>query len=144
MAYTLADFSHVQASLLDTRGLWHMLKKDLLQNLEMPRHFNKTTCPDLGCAPNLAVMIVAMSGLETMATLANIGGVPAGGAGDDATERVKRFADRQAAWARQRSRSGSDRPASPARPVCRNHRPLLNQKSTLRKCQCRAMPMVCR
>jgi hypothetical protein len=92
--YTLADLPQVQASLLGFGGLWHMLKKDLLQNLEMPSHFNKTTCPDLGCAPNLAVMIVAMSGLETMATLANIGGVPAGGAGDDATERVKRFADR--------------------------------------------------
>jgi hypothetical protein len=94
MAYTLTDLPQVRASLLGPGGMWHMLRKDLLQNLEMPSHFNKTACPELGCAPNLAVMIVGMSGLETMATVANIGGVPAGAPGDDATERVKRFSDR--------------------------------------------------
>jgi hypothetical protein len=93
MAYTLTDLPQVRASLLGPHGMWHMLRKDLFQNLEMPSHFNKTVCPELGCAPNLAVMIVAMSGLETMATVANIGGFPAGAPGDDATERVKRFSD---------------------------------------------------
>jgi hypothetical protein len=68
-----------------------MLHKDLLQQLEMPAHFNQVTHPELGCAPNLSVMMIAMGGLETMATLANIDGVaPA----ENATETVKHFADR--------------------------------------------------
>ncbi len=68
-----------------------MLRKDLLQQLEMPAHFDQAGRPDLGCAPNLSVMMIAMGGLETMATLAKIGGVVANG---NATETVKRFADR--------------------------------------------------
>jgi len=91
MAYTLADFVQLQTDLLGEGGLWHMLRKDLLQQLEMPSHFDQATCPELGCAPNLSVMMIAMGGLETMATLAKIGGaVP----GDNATETVKCFADR--------------------------------------------------
>jgi hypothetical protein len=91
MAYTLADYPQLRASLLGEGGLWHMLRKDLLQQLEMPAHFDQAGRPDLGCAPNLSVMMIAMGGLETMATLAKIGGVVANG---NATETVKRFADR--------------------------------------------------
>jgi hypothetical protein len=89
--YTMADFENLRANLLGPNGLWHMLRKDLLQQLEMPAHFDQAVRPELGCAPNLSVMMIAMAGLETMATMAKIGGrVP----GDDATETVKRFADR--------------------------------------------------
>jgi hypothetical protein len=89
--YTMADFADLRTRLLGPDGLWHMLRKDLLQLLEVPAHFDQAARPDLGCAPNLSVLMTAMGGLETMATLAKIGGrVP----GDDATETVKRFADR--------------------------------------------------
>ena len=91
MAYTIADFDDLRAKLLGRGGLWHMLRKDLLQQLEMPAHFDQATCPELGCAPNLSVVMIAMGGLETMATMAKIGGcVPS----DNATETVKRFSDR--------------------------------------------------
>jgi hypothetical protein len=89
--YTFADLSDLQARLLGDGGLWHMLRKDLHQQLELPAHFDPVACPDLGCAPNLSVMIDAMSGLETMATLANIDGIVRM---RDATESVTRFADR--------------------------------------------------
>src|SRR5262249_21754217 len=77
--------------LLGQGGLWHMLRKDMFQLLEMPAHFDQAVRPDLGCAPNLSVMMVAMGGLDTMATMAKIGGAAPGG---NATEQVKRFADR--------------------------------------------------
>jgi hypothetical protein len=91
MTYTLADYPELRARLLGDGGLWRMLRKDLLQLVEMPAHFDQAKRPDLGCAPNLSVMVVAMGGLETMATTAKIGGAVAG---DNATETVKRFADR--------------------------------------------------
>ncbi len=91
MTYTLSDYPKLRANLLGEGGLWHMLRKDLLQQLEMPAYFDQNKRPDLGCAPNLSVMMIAMGGLETMATIAKIGGaVP----GDNATETIKRFADR--------------------------------------------------
>ena len=77
MAFTLADFSQLQAKLLGPDGLWGMLKKDLRQIIAMPCHFDQISLPELGCGPNLSLMMVAMGGLETMATLANIDGLPA-------------------------------------------------------------------
>lgn len=91
MPYTMADLAQLRANLLGPGSLWHMLRKDLLQQLEMPSRFDPVACPDLGCAPNLSVMIDAMSGLETMATLANIDGVAQR---HDATESATHFADR--------------------------------------------------
>ncbi len=91
MAYTLADFPQLSAKLLSKNGLWGMLKKDLRQIIAMPCHFDQRKQPELGCGPNLSLMMVAMGGLETMAKLANIDGLPAG---SNATDLVQRFAER--------------------------------------------------
>jgi hypothetical protein len=90
MAYTIADFPQLQTSLLGAGSLWHMLKKDLLQITASPSYFDQATQSDLGCGPNLSLMMVAVGGLETMATLANIDGL----VGMNATDMVKRFAER--------------------------------------------------
>ena len=70
--YTPADLPQLKADLLSTDGLWGMLKKDLEQIIEMPSHFDQRERPELGCGPNLSLMMVAMGGLEAMATLANL------------------------------------------------------------------------
>ena len=51
MANKLAGYPQLRVRLLDEGGLWHMLRKDLLQQLEMPAHFDQAERPDLGCAP---------------------------------------------------------------------------------------------
>lgn len=91
MPYTIADFPQLQKDLLGDGSLWHMLRKDLLQILASPYHFDQAKQPELGCGPNLSLMMVAVGGLETMATLANIDGLPASA---NATDMVKRFAER--------------------------------------------------
>lgn len=91
MPYTIADYPQLQMSLLGKGGLWHMFKKDLLQFVASPFYFDQAEQPELGCGPNLALMMVAVGGLETMATLANIDGLPAGA---NAADTVKRFSDR--------------------------------------------------
>jgi hypothetical protein len=77
MAYTLADLPQLRTGLVSKDGLWGMLKKDLRQIIAMPSHFDQSKQPELGCGPNLSLMMVAMGGLETMATLANIDGLAA-------------------------------------------------------------------
>jgi hypothetical protein len=90
MPYTIADYTQLETSLLGVGGLWRMLQKDLLQIIASPFHFDQVKQPELGCGPNLSLMMVAVGGLETMATLANIDGLT----GKNATDTVKRFADR--------------------------------------------------
>jgi hypothetical protein len=91
MAYTLVDFPQLRVRLLSADGLWGMLRKDLRQIIAMPCHFDQATHPELGCGPNLSLMMVAMGGVEAMATLANIDGLPPGA---NAADMVQRFAAR--------------------------------------------------
>ena len=88
--YTINDFDTLRTSLLGPDGLWDMLHKDLLQQLEMPSHFDQSTNPELGNAPNLSVMMIALGGLESIARLANINDSCSKGG----RESVKSFADR--------------------------------------------------
>jgi hypothetical protein len=67
-----------------------MLKADLLHIIDSPSQFDYAEKAELARGPGLALMMVAVGGLETMATLANIDGLP----GTNATDMVKRFADR--------------------------------------------------
>jgi len=95
MEYTLADLPQLKADLVGNAGLWGMLKKDLRQLVEMPSHFDPSTQPVLGTGLNLSLMMVAMGGLEAMATLANIDEVASKqGTTKNAIDIVKRFGDR--------------------------------------------------
>src|SRR5262245_23794360 len=74
MPYSMSDLPHLRQLFLGHGGMWHMLRKDLLQIAEMPSHFNKADHPDLASSPNLCLSILAMSGLEAMGRIANING----------------------------------------------------------------------
>jgi hypothetical protein len=92
MPYALTDFENIQRRFLGDEGsLWRSLKKDLLQLIEMPSHFDQATQRELGTGLNLSLMTVAVGGLEAMATLANVDGLPLG---VNATDTVQRFAER--------------------------------------------------
>jgi hypothetical protein len=92
MPHALADFENLQRRYLGDEGsLWRLLKKDLLQMIEMPSHFDQETQRELGTGLNLSLVMVAVGGLEAMATLANIDGLPLGA---NATDTVQRFAER--------------------------------------------------
>jgi hypothetical protein len=104
MAYTITDYPNLRTKLLgDDKGLWQMLKADLFHIIDSPSHFKYAEKPELARGPGLALMMVAVGGLETMATLANIGGLPQ----TNATEMVKRFADRYFATVNPRYNRGS-------------------------------------
>jgi hypothetical protein len=90
MAYTITDYPNLRTNLLGASGLWPMLKEDLFHIIDSPSHFSYAEQAELARGPGLALMMVAMGGLETMATLANIDGLQ----GKNATDMVKRFADR--------------------------------------------------
>lgn len=93
MTYSHTDIPQLQRAILGEGGLWPMIKKDLFQMVNLPSYFNKEENPNLGTGLNLSVVIVTMSALETIATLANINGVIGGRDRGYATDVVVAFGE---------------------------------------------------
>lgn len=92
--YTMNDFPALKKAVLGKDGVWPMMKKDLFQMANMPSYFNTITHPKLGTGLNLSLVIVTMSTLETVATLANIDGSIHGQDKNFATDVVVAYGER--------------------------------------------------
>jgi hypothetical protein len=94
MMYTMSDFPALKEAVLGEGGLWPMIKKDLFQMADMPFYFDTINQPELGTGLNLSLVIVTMSTLETVATLANINGSIKGRDRNFATDVVEAYGER--------------------------------------------------
>lgn len=94
MVYDESDFDALYAAVFDTNGLWEMMKKDLWQIADSPFRFNTVLEPQFGTGPNLSLVIVTMSALETISTLANINNAIRGRQQNFGTDVVCAFGER--------------------------------------------------